>query len=229
MNRLAWISGLTGLGFIIVGAALYRQQRKQLAGFGRLSLKQVEEAPVISERNYGGIRTQLRKAPNMPIEQRLATIQRYVREGVQDGRLRKLALQITRNCPERDGLCEAKAIYDYVKKHVRYTGDIAPIVWEDGSVEGVDLYQKPERTLEFGGGDCDDQTILVATLLALNGITPRLRVMKERKRDDWSHIYPGALLPKFGGDKFVALDTTLPGNDQFGVEVPAAETLDFPA
>lgn len=227
-NRLMLLTGLTGVGLVIGGAILYRRQQKQGA-LGRLSLKQVPEAPVISERNAGGFRTQLRKADDMPIEQRLATIQRYVREGVQDGRMRKLALDITRNCPERDGLCEAKAIYDYVKQNVRYTGDIAPIAWEDGTVEGVDLYQMGSRTLEFGGGDCDDQSILTATLLALNGITPRLRVMKERKRDDWSHIYPGALLPKFGGEKFIALDTTLPGNDKFGVEVPAADTLDFPA
>lgn len=228
-SKLAWITGLSGLGLIVVGAALYRQQRKQLSGLGRLSLKQVDEAPVVSERNHGGIKTQLRKSNNMPIEQRLATIQRYVREGVQDGRMRKLALDITKSCPERDGLCEAKAIYDYVKRNVRYTGDIAPIAWEDGSVEGVDLYQSGARTLEFAGGDCDDQSILVATLLALNGITPRLRVMKESKRDDWSHIYPGALLPKLSGEKFIAIDTTLPGNNKFGVEVPAAETLDFPA
>lgn len=230
MNRFMWLSGLTGLGLIVVGAAMYRQQKKNLAGnLGRLSLKQVKEAPVVSERHSGGIKTQLRQSADMPIEQRLATIQRYVREGIQDGQMRKLALDITKNCPERDGLCESKAIYDFVKRKVRYTGDIAPIAWEDGTVEGVDLYQMGSRTLEFGGGDCDDQSILVATLLALNGITPRLRVMKERKKDDWSHIYPGALLPKFGGDKFVALDTTLPGTDKFGIEVPAADSLDFPA
>ena len=229
MNRLAWLSGLTGLGLIIVGAALYRQRKQQPSGLGRLSLKQVSEAPVISERRRGGIKTQLRASREMPIEERLATIQRMVREGVQDGRMRKLALDVTKHCPERDGLCEAKAVYDYVKKRVRYTGDIAPIAWEDGSVEGVDLYQSSARTLEMAGGDCDDQSILIATLLSLNGITSRLRVMKEAKDDDWSHIYPLAGLDKFNPTRWVALDTTLPGRNRFGVEVPHADFLDFPA
>lgn len=229
-RRLIWLSGLTGIGLIVAGAALYHRQRKQHVGsLGRLSLKQVAEAPIISERHSGGIKTQLHKSEDMSIEQRLATIQRYVREGIQDGQMRKLALDVTKNCPERDGLCEAKAVYDYVKRKVRYTGDVAPIAWEDGSVEGVDLYQTGARTLEMGGGDCDDQSILVATLLALNGITPRLRVMKERKKDDWSHIYPMAGLDKFAPTRWLALDTTLPGSDKFGIEVPHADYLDFPA
>lgn len=229
-QRLIWLSGLTGLGLVIIGAAMYSQQRKQLGSpLGKLSTRRMMEAPVINSYSDGNMRTQLRSSRDMPIEQRLATIQRLVRESVQDGQMRKIALEATKNCPERDGMCEAQAIYQYVKARVRYTGDVAPIAMEDGAVEGIDLYQSARRTLEFGGGDCDDQSILVATLLALNGITPRLRVMKERRGDDWSHIYPGALLPKYGGDKFIAVDTTLPGDNKFGVEAPSADTLDFVA
>lgn len=144
--------------------------------------------------------------------------------------MRKLALQITSRCPERDGLCEAKAIYQAVKGRVRYTGDIAPIkLGSKGAVEGIDLYQSAFRTWEFQGGDCDDHSILVSTLLALNGIEPRLRVTAASRGEDWGHIYPGAILPKLSKGKFLALDTTLPGNNHFGTEVPYARNIDFPA
>jgi len=187
------------------------------------------EAPEVGGYSDGNMKTTLRASEEMPIEERLASIQKLVHKSVQDPEMRKLALQITSRCPERDGQCEAKAVYDYVKQNVRYTGDVAPIRFPNGEVEGIDLYQSARRTLEFGGGDCDDQSILVATLLALNGITPRLRVMKERKNEDWSHIYPLGGLPKTAPTNWVALDTTLPGNNEFGTEVPHADALDFPA
>lgn len=179
----------------------------------------------------GNMTTVLREQRNMPIEVRVASIQKQIEKSIQDPEMRKIALQVTRPCPERDGTCEARAIYDFVKSRVRirYTGDIAPIKWSDGSVEGVDLFQSARRTIEFGGGDCDDHNILVSTLLALNGITPRLRVVKERGADDWQHIFPGALLPKGTGSKFIALDTTLPGNDHFGREPSYAKYIDFDA
>lgn len=161
----------------------------------------------------------------MPIEQRLATIQDLVHKSVQDPQMRKLALQITSRCPERDKVCEANAIYAAVKGRVRYTGDVGPIQHPGGSVEGIDLYQSARRTWEFGGGDCDDNAILNATLLALNGLTPVLRVVKTKGAPDWEHIYAGFTDP----GKFVALDTTLPGHDKFGVEAKYHKKIDFPA
>lgn len=149
--------------------------------------------------------------------------------------MRKLALQITSQCPERDGECEARAVYKAVKGRVRYTGDVGAIKLDSGSVETVDLYQSPWRTWEFKGGDCDDNVALNATLLALNGITPRLRVTS-RTRDpgveDYGHIYSVACLPKTMDDeckRTIALDTTLPGSDKYGVEAPYGKKKDFPA
>lgn len=76
--------------------------------------------------------------------------------------------------------------------------------------------------------NCDDHSILVATLLSINGITAKLRVTATGKNEDWSHIYVVAELPKFAPKKRVALDTTLPGINHFGREVPFAKHLDFP-
>ena len=234
-DRLAKLSALAGLGLAIAGGIMLYRQKRGLAGAplgrGRLVTQRVPQAAIANTYASHGMKTELRTDRDLPIEQRLATIQDLVHKSVQDPKMRKLALEITSQCPERDGLCEAKAIYHAVKQRVRYTGDIAPIKQgRNGGVEGIDLYQSAWRTWEFRGGDCDDQSILVATLLALNGIEPRLRVTAESLATDWGHIYPGALLPKHASNgKFVTLDTTLPGNNKFGVEVPYAKNLDFPA
>jgi len=232
-ERLAKLSTILGLGLFVTGGLLMYRQRKALSGkpLGRFVPGRVPQAALRESFNDGNMKTELRTDRNMPIEQRVASIQDLVHKSVQDPKMRKLALAITAKCPERDGLCEAKAIYQAVKGRVRYTGDIAPIKQgARGAVEGIDLYQSAWRTWEFKGGDCDDQSIVTATLLALNGIEPRLRVTAESKTADWGHVYAGALLPKNSGNtKFVAMDSTLPGNNRFGVEIPFGKMLEFPA
>jgi len=226
--RQKWI--LLGIGVAAIAGYFYYRSRKG-GGLGRTRYVpgRFPQAPAIDGYSDGNMKTTVRASSDMPIEERLASIQDLVHKSVQDPEMRKLALQITSKCAERDGECEAKAIYDFVKKNVRYTGDVAPIQFPNGDVEGIDLYQSARRTVEFAGGDCDDQSILIATLLALNGITPRLRVMKESSAEDFSHIFPLAGLPKNNPTTWTALDTTLPGRNKFGVEVPYAEALDFPA
>jgi transglutaminase-like putative cysteine protease len=226
--RTKWI--LLGIGSLaLIGYYFYRRNGGGL-GRARLVSGKAKQAPVVGGYDDGNMKTTIRASADMPIEERLASIQDLVYKSIQDPEMRKLALQVTSSCPERDGDCEARAIYDYVKANVRYTGDIAPIKWPNGEVDGIDLYQSARRTVEFGAGDCDDASVLIATLLALNGITPRLRVMKEDPGSDWSHIFPLAgLASKNAPTQWVALDATLPGNDHYGEEVPYAEALDFPA
>jgi hypothetical protein len=231
---LALVSGLSGLGLLTLGAIAYKRQAAGVSGLGfgrrgRHVRGRAAEAPVIGSYTSGGMTTTLREHPVMPIEMRVATIQKRIEESVQDPEMRKLALQITAHCPERDGMCEARAIYDFTKANIRYTGDIAPIKWSDGKVEGVDLFPTARRVLENKGDDCDGHGIFVSTMLALNGITPRLRVVKTKHAEDWEHIFGGALLPKGTGEKFVALDTTLPGTHHFGREPSYHKFIDFDA
>lgn len=235
-KRAGLALGAVGLA-AIVGAMIMVARRKQaLAGLGflkpkyRLVNERFAQAPVVGRSEGGGMKIEHRRSAEMPIEERVASIQDLVWKGVQDPQMRKLALQITKHCPERDGLCEAKAVYAFVKKHVRYTGDVAPVkMGRNGPVEGVDFFQLGKRTIEIGGGDCDDQAILGATLLAHNGITPRLRVTASQRNGEDEHIYAGALLPKERPTKFYAIDSTLPGSNKFGVEYPAGRITDFPA
>jgi transglutaminase-like putative cysteine protease len=232
-NTLALISALTGAGLLIVGGIAHARRNAGVAGLGwgrgRRVYGRAAEAPEISRFSDGNMTTVLREQRNMPIEVRVASIQKAIEKSIQDPKMREISLRATAHCPERDGACEARAIYDFIKARVRYTGDIAPIRWSDGTVEGVDLFQAARRTLEFGGGDCDDHNIVASTMLAHNGITPRLRVVKTRSAPDWEHIFTGALLPKGTGDKFIALDTTLPGNEHFGREPSYHKFVDFDA
>ncbi len=225
--RASWALILGGLG--AAAAGVYYLRRQQL-GLGynndKLIRKLADAAPIVSVKKSGGMTVTHRRSKFMPIEQRVRSIQDMVFEGISKGEMRKLALGITRHCPERDKKCEAEAVYKYVKKNVRYTGDIAPVLMPDGNVEAIDLYQRGDRTLEFGGGDCDDQAALNATLLSLNGIPARLRVTAETKGGDWSHIYAtGEISP----GKWVALDTTLPGSNNFDREVRFGRSIDFVA
>lgn len=198
---------------------------------GRLVTEFWKPTPIVEENKLSnGMKIQHRRSSSMSIEERIANLQDLIWKSVTDPEMRKLALAITNKCPERDGKCEAEAVYKYIKKNVRYTGDVAPIKigGRNGPLEPIDLYQSAKRTISFHGGDCDDHAIANAVLLTLNGITARLRVTAETKNSDWGHVYCGALLPKINGGKFYALDTTLPGNNNFGKEVPYAKYLDFP-
>ena len=230
---VGWGLLLAGLGLGIAG---YRRLRAQGLtgglGKGRLVTTRHQPTPVLTARTNGaGMTVQHRRSSSMSIEERVANIQELVWKSVMDPEMRKLALHVTRNCPERDGDCEARAIYKAVKRRVRYTGDVAPVAigGARGPVEPVDLYQSAKRTWEFGGGDCDDHAILASTLLTLNGVEARLRVTAETKGGDWGHIYTIAgVSPKIGAKKWCALDSTLPGDSRYCYEVPYAKHLDFP-
>jgi transglutaminase-like putative cysteine protease len=222
-----WTLGALAAGGAGLGLWWLSRRKSELADYlpGRMPMP-----PVIGRTSAGGMTTTSYRVGNGRggLNQRLAVIQKMVEKGVNDPRMRKIALDATRHCPERDGNCEARGVYDAVKRRVRYTGDVAPIKLSGGGVEAIDYYQHPYRTWEIGGGDCDDQVGLIATMLSLNGITSRLRVSGQSRSDDGSHIYPLALLPKYDPKKAIVLDATLPGN-RYGVEAPRAWVRDYDA
>jgi len=219
-GKRAGIAAMTaGAALALTGLVLYFRQRGW--GLGRA-------ARAVSRVDAAGMKLTHYRDSIMPIDQRVGIIQDLVWKSIQDPRMRKIALKVTKNCPARDGECEARAIFQFVRKNVRYTGDVGNVkMGRSGPVEGVDLFQSAFRTLEFGGGDCDDHTILNSTLLALNGINPRMRVTAP-SGGSWQHIYAVAGLPKNGPSKWAALDTTLP-HGHLGTEVPYGKKRDFVA
>lgn len=221
--------GIVGLGLAVLGGYLYYQERKRYGLSGRYTPGKFAEAPAIDSYSDGETTTTLRASNNMSIEERIGSIQKMIEKSVMDPQMRQLAMKITAGCPERDGRCEAKAIYKWVKSNVRYTGDVAPIKMSSGDTEGIDLYQSARKTIEYGGGDCDDQVGVVGTLASVIGLTTRLRVTSETPGGEPSHIYPVIGLPKFDPNSWIASDTTLPGSYSFGVEAGSGEIQDFDA
>lgn len=227
MNKPAILLFALGIGGVAaVGYAIHRsKKRTALAGTG-FTLLEATSAPKTKRKLTQHSRS------SMSIDERMEILQGVVEKSVKDPSMRKLALQITRHCPARDGQCEAKAIGDWVKKNIRYTGDVGPIkLSHNGQVEGVDVFQTAARTVEFGGGDCDDHTILNVTLAAHNGLTSNMRVTsptRNPKEEDYGHIYGTIGLPKNNPRKYYAVDTTLP-NYRFGYEVPYGKAKDYPA
>lgn len=213
----------SALAIVGVGAVVWRYSRP----LGDYRPGQMPIPKALSSTSKDGMTTTLYRS-EMPIEERIGLIQRRVWKSVNDPKMRELALAITNNCPERDGLCESRAVYAAIKDRVRYTGDVAPVIQDNGQKDGVDYYQSAVRTWQIKGGDCDDHSALAATLLALNGIEPRFRVTSADNSDDWSHIYVIAGLPKNNPARWVAVDSTLPGF-RFGEEAPYGRRIDFDA
>lgn len=228
----------------IAGAIMYSRSKKA-GGFGG-GLGNSGLGRVQGRFKQGNMTLTHHYDADMPIDKRVGILQDLVWKGVTNPQMRELALAITgngtrdvtvgkrkfrvrgANCPARDGLCESEAIYNWTKANIRYTGDIAPVKMPNGAVEGIDLFQAPWRTVEFGGEDCDGHTVVTTTLLTLNGIPAKFRITAPSKDSDWAHIYGLAGLPKTNPNKWVAVDTTLPGR-MFGREAPAAKRRDFVA
>lgn len=135
--------------------------------------------------------------------------------GLRDPLMRQIGLMVTQHCPPRDDYCELKAVFDFTAANVRYTGDI---VFKD-------TFQTGLRTLQYGGGDCDDHSILNAVLAMENGFQTKFRITSNAGKT-WDHIYLLAGVPKHNPKRWYAIDTTL-GAGRFGVEPPRAGHRDF--
>lgn len=124
-----------------------------------------------------------------------------------DGKIRvnPLALTITRDVRSYDRVGEAKAVQRWVQRTIRYRRD----------VRNVETLRHPLITLEHRAGDCDDQAVLVASLLESIGHTTRFKVYGETE-DDFAHVLAQTYIPGAGGANWYALETIRPW--EFGRE-----------
>lgn len=137
------------------------------------------------------------------------------RGSLRDPMMRQIGLLCTQHCAARNDMCELRAIFDTVVRNVRYTGDVT----------FKDTFQSALKTLQFGGGDCDDHSVLNAVLAMENGFQTKWRITSN-KGTTWDHIYCMVGVPKHAPTSWVALDTTL-GAGAFGREPPSAKYRDF--
>lgn len=96
------------------------------------------------------------------IEQTTTTMSELVERHKTDVTIRQYVADIVRekNLEQGDvpSLCDA--VYEWVRKRVKYWADI----------HDVETIQSPHVTLELGIGDCDDLSVLAATLLQAAGV-----------------------------------------------------------
>lgn len=85
----------------------------------------------------------------------LQAMSRLVRSWKKDVGVRELAASLVRALPQYDNAGEIRALHAFVRDCIRYTGDIRK----------VETLHTPKAILEMGVGDCDDKSILLASLL----------------------------------------------------------------
>ncbi len=77
-----------------------------------------------------------------------------------DIQLRTYANSIIKDCPSNDKECQTNSIYRHIVENFNYLSDPT----------GVEFIQSPQETIQIGGGDCEDLSILFNSLLENVGI-----------------------------------------------------------
>jgi transglutaminase-like putative cysteine protease len=121
--------------------------------------------------------------------------------------IRQTAARAIASAPEKDDLAEAAALQDWVRTNIRYTGDVLD----------VETIQTPDYTLQEGYGDCDDQAILLATMLLAVGI-PAAYCAVGVDNQPFSHVMAYAGLRGYT-PPYVSLETTLTTDPDTGAPI----------
>ena len=120
-------------------------------------------------------------------------------DGAKDFYVRQKAIQIFRayGVRPKDRLGEVCALFDWVRRNVRYTRDIFR----------VELLHSARRMLELQAGDCDDMAILLGAMLMSTGHPVRLVLAGFRlnRPHAYSHIYPEVNVR----GRWIAIDATV--------------------
>jgi len=101
--------------------------------------------------------------------------------------VRELALRILEHyrVPSQDYIKEAFAIADYIKNKVRYVRDINGVETLHDPITMIDQMRRGQAQ-----GDCDDMSLLIATLLLSIGHQPFFRVVRYYEGNGpYQHIY----------------------------------------
>jgi transglutaminase-like putative cysteine protease len=127
---------------------------------------------------------------------------KLVKAAKTDPEFRRLALWLTRDGDRsrdwKNYSAELENAFARLRKVVTYRRDPYQVEW----------IQSPWRTLRDGAGDCDDLSILIASVMGATGAKYRFLTFKAnpRRPADWSHVLTEILVPKKG---WVAADLSV--------------------
>lgn len=138
--------------------------------------------------------------------QTIALMSHFAREDAYDETLRTAALEAT--AATRTPEAAAAAIWQWIRSRVRYVEDTRPALGLEGIapadaevlIRPVDLLAMPQPM-----GDCDDFSMLCASMLLAVGIEPRYKTIAAEpgSPDQYSHVYVVAVMP---GGRLLPLD-----------------------
>jgi len=144
------------------------------------------------------------------VEQTINQMRALVDEALRDSSVNRLARDIVRSAPAFDDVAEANAIYEWVRRNIRFTKD---------PVNKETLYP-PAELLKIRSGDCDDISMLTGTLLMAVGYPARLVTVAASPSapDQFSHVYVEGEVPA-GSGQWIPMDAAR-SDSQFGVAPP---------
>lgn len=125
----------------------------------------------------------------------LEEMRNLVRAYKKDLKVRETAAGLVSDLQQKNFLGEVKVLHRFVRDNIRYLRDI----------HGVETLQSPVKTIEYGYGDCDDKSTLLAALLESTGHPSRF-VAVGKAPNKFNHVYVETLV----GRKWFPLETTEP-------------------
>lgn len=129
--------------------------------------------------------------------------------GAEDIAIRTLAMQITAGAMQKDYRTEACLCLAFARDRIRYVRDM----------RNVEVIQVPRRTLQLGAGDCDDKTVLLASMLSSIGHRTRFVAIAQIP-DEFVHVW----LQSYCHGKWLDLEPTEPID--CGERVPTTGVVD---
>ena len=112
------------------------------------------------------------------IKATLSKMRLLTREGKKSLPIRMKSLELIAHLKQKDFKGEVVAIHRFVRDNIRYVKD----------VNGVELLHTPEKLLEIAQGDCDDKSMLVASMLESIGHPTRF-VAISSSPNRYCHVY----------------------------------------
>lgn len=142
--------------------------------------------------------------------QTVALMRRLIDDALADSQFVRMAIDIVRSVQAFDDFGEVEALYNWVKRHIRFTKD--PVTKEK-------LYP-PQELLKIRAGDCDDISMLLGAFAMAVGYNARLITVSANRANpgEFSHVYVEAEVPP-GSGQWVPMDAAR-ADSEFGIEPP---------
>ncbi len=191
---------VVGIGSLVAG---FNELRK---GLNKSTSTTVGETPVLMPPKIKGkpFKATIRRVGS--IDSRVSHIIGSIQKGRRDPSVRAFAVKaVSRKCgrrwcvPERDWWGEVQSVFGEIRRSIRYVRDI----------HKVDTFQAPNRTLEFGGGDCDDYTITLGSALQSIGFPVKVRIVQSKDSPDYNHVFLLVGMPPRDPEKWYSLDASV--------------------